>query len=327
MLTVVKRLLFYVLTLWAAVTVNFFLPRLLKGNAIDAILGRLDGSQVTPQTINSLEVAFGLNKHSSLLGDYFRYLYNVAHGQLGVSINLFPETVTRAIATALPWTLILVGVATIISFVLGTGLGVLIGWKRGSWLEVLAPVSMFFSAMPYFWFGLIVISVLAIKTGWFPYSGGYSGSTTIGFNGAFLISAAQHAVLPALTIIAASLGSWLVGMRNMMVSTLSEDYLSLAEAKGLKVRRRATSYAARNAILPSISQLSLALGFVVSGALVTEVIFQYPGIGFLLFQAVQNRDFPLMQGIFLVITLVVLAASFLSDVAYAWLDPRTRTTA
>lgn len=327
MRTVLQRILLYLLTIWAAVTVNFFLPRLLHGNAVDAALGRLNGAQVTPQAIKSMEIAFGLNTSQSTVAQYFEYLGNVLHGQLGVSIDLFPETVVQAISAALPWTLGLVGVATLISFALGTGLGVVTGWRQGSRLDALIPVSMFFSAMPYFWFGLIVITVFAVNTGWLPYSGGYAYTTQAGFNGPFIASVLQHALLPALTVVAASIGQWLVGMRNMMVSTLAEDYLLLAEAKGLRVRRRSLSYAARNAILPSVSNLSLSLGFVVSGALVTEVIFQYPGLGFLLFQAVQNRDFPLMQGIFLVITLAVLTASLLADLAYAWLDPRTRSHA
>ena len=210
---------------------------------------------------------------------------------------------------------------------IGTGLGVLVGWRREPGSTRSRPRSMFFSAMPYFWFGLIVISVVAIDFGWFPYSGGYTPGMLVGFNWSFIGSALDHAVLPAVTIVAVSLGQWLVGMRNMMVSTLAEDHLTLAEAKGLKTSRRVLTYAARNAILPSVSNFSLALGFVVSGAVVTEVIFQYPGLGFLLLQAVQNRDFPLMQGIFLVITLVVLTASFLADIAYAVLDPRTRSQA
>ena len=327
MKTVLQRILLYLLTLWAAITVNFFLPRLLHGNAVDAALGRLNSAQVTPQAIKSMEIAFGLNTHEGTFAQYFQYLGNVLHGQLGVSIDLFPETVVQAISSALPWTLGLVGVATLISFALGTGLGIVTGWRQGSRLDALIPFSMFFSAMPYFWFGLIVITVFAVNTGWLPYSGGYSVTSQAGFNAPFITSVLQHAVLPAVTVVAASLGQWLVGMRNMMVSTLAEDYLLLAEAKGLRVRRRSLGYAARNAILPSVSNLSLSLGFVVSGALVTEVVFQYPGLGFLLFQAVQNRDFPLMQGIFLVITLAVLTASLLADLAYAWLDPRTRSRA
>lgn len=322
--TLVSRLFFYVLTLWAAITMNFFLPRMLRGDAVNAILGRMDGAQVTPEAIQSLRVAFGLDAQGSLLSQYFQYLNNIGHGELGISLSLFPQSVGSAIGTALPWTLVIVGLATLISFLIGTGLGVIAGWRRGTWLDSLPPISTFFSAMPYFWFGLIVIALFSIQFEIFPFGGGYSGETVPGWNMDFIRSAVYHGVLPAVTIIIASIGNWLVGMRNMMISTLSQDYLTLAEAKGLSVRRRALSYATRNAILPSISSLSLSIGFVVSGAVVTEIIFSYPGVGFLLYQAVQNRDFPLMQGIFLVITVAVLTANLLADVAYAVLDPRTR---
>jgi peptide/nickel transport system permease protein len=159
---------------------------------------------------------------------------------------------------------------------------------------------------------------------WFPLAGAYSSSVSVGVSGSFLASAAYHAVLPAITIVVASLGGWLLGMRNMMVSTLEEDYVTVAEAKGLSTRRIMFAYAARNAVLPSMASFALALGFVVSGAIVVEIVFSYPGIGYVLYQAVTNEDFPLMQGVFLVITLSVLLANLLADVAYVALDPRTR---
>jgi peptide/nickel transport system permease protein len=168
------------------------------------------------------------------------------------------------------------------------------------------------------------VLVFAIVLKWFPLSGGYSVDTTIGLNGDFIASAAYYAILPALTIVVASIGGWLIGMRNMMVTTLSEDYVRLAEAKGLPKRRIMFTYAARNAILPSFSGFAMSLGFVVGGSIVTEIVFNYPGIGSVLFKAAQAADYPLMQGIFLVITIMVLVANLLADIAYAFLDPRTR---
>jgi peptide/nickel transport system permease protein len=248
----------------------------------------------------------------------------MAHGDLGISFTYFPTSVVQVLAEALPWTAVLVGVSTVISFVIGTVGGVVIGWRRGSWLDGALPVSTFFSAIPYFWFALVILFVFSVLLPWFPLSGGYSSTDVLGLNWAFLMSAAYHAVLPAITIVASSIAGWLLGMRNMMVATLDEDYVVMAEAKGLSVRRVMFAYAARNAILPSLASFALSLGFVVSGAILVEIVFSYPGIGYVLFAAVSNDDYPLMQGVFLVITLAVLLANLCADICYALLDPRTR---
>jgi peptide/nickel transport system permease protein len=220
-----------------------------------------------------------------------------------------------------------VGVATVISFVLGTLLGTFAGWKRGSWLDSLAPISTFFSSVPYFWMGLIIITVFGATLGWFPLSGGFDQDVQPAFNWDFILNVIQHAFLPAFTIVLTSIASWLLGMRNMMVTVGDEDYVMVARAKGLSNRRVMFSYAARNAVLPSIAGFALSLSFVVSGALLVEIVFSYPGIGFDLFQAVNNEDFPLLQGIFLIITFAVLLANLLADVVYVILDPRTRQEA
>jgi peptide/nickel transport system permease protein len=180
------------------------------------------------------------------------------------------------------------------------------------------------SAVPYFWLGLVVLTIFAVKLNWFPLSSGYDPNLTVGFTWAFIWSATFHAVLPATTIIVSSIAGWLLGMRNVMMSTLGEDYVLLAEAKGLPRRRVTFTYAARNAILPNMAGFALSLGFIVSGAILTEVVFSYPGIGYVLFEAVTNEDYPLMQGIFLMITILVLLANLFADVMYAALDPRTR---
>jgi peptide/nickel transport system permease protein len=226
--------------------------------------------------------------------------------------------------SALPWTLVLVGVATILSFVIGTAAGIIVGAKRGSWLDASLPISTFFSAIPYFWFALVILWLFTIVIHWFPMSGGYSATNVIGWNWQFILSAADHAVLPAITIIATSIAGWLLGMRNMMIVTLNEDYITLAEAKGLSKARINFVYAARNAILPSLASFALSLGFVVSGAILVEIVFSYPGIGYVLYAAVNNSDYPLMQGVFLIITLAVLLANIVADVFYVLLDPRTR---
>jgi peptide/nickel transport system permease protein len=321
-----RRIGFYLLTAWIAITVNFLIPRLMPGSPIDLILSRYQ-AEAMPAQIRSLEATYGLDTTQSVVGQYLQYLDQLAHGNLGVSVSYFPLRVASVITHALPWTIVLVGLSTIIAFTLGTLLGIVVAWKRGTWLDGLLPVTTFFSSVPYFWMALILLSVLAVKLNWLPLSGGYSDSTSPGWTAQFIGSAIVHGLLPALTIVISSVSAWMLGMRNMMVTTLDEDYVLLGEAKGLRPRRVMVTYAARNAILPSLAGFALSLGFVVSGSILTEVVFSYPGIGFELFQAVGNEDFPLMQGIFLVITLAVLIANLLADVCYVLLDPRTGRSA
>ena len=319
-----RRVGFYVVALWASLTLNFLVPRLMPGDPVLLLMARLQG-RVDPHAIQALRIMFGVNTRQSLWQQYGAYVGNLLHGNLGVSIAYFPTPVAAVIAQSLPWTLVLVGVSAVLSFVAGTLLGVLAAWRRGSALDTtLAPALTFFSAVPYFWLALIVVYVLGFLLKLFPLTGAYDLTTEPGPNLPFLVSAVYHAILPALTIVVSSIAGWMLGMRNAMLSTLAEDYVLMAQAKGLSERRVMLTYAARNAILPNITGFALSLGFVVSGALLTEIIFSYPGVGFALLQAVQSEDFPLMQGIFLVITFAVLGANFLADVFYVVLDPRVR---
>ncbi|NNC12037.1 ABC transporter permease [Planctomonas sp. JC2975] len=321
-----QKIAFYLVALWAAVTLNFLIPRLMPGNPVDIMIAKMGaaGQPITPGTRHALEVELG-GSSGSLLQQYGDYLVNLLHGNLGISLTNYPEQVTTVIGQALPWTIALIGIATIISFVLGVGLGMLAGWKRGSWLDNLIPVTTMFQAVPYFWLALILVLVFTRVIPLFPFAGGYDVTTTTpGFTLDFIGSAIYYGFLPALTIVISSIGGWMLGMRNMMVSTLSEDYIVTAEAKGLNPRRVRMTYAARNAVLPSLSGFAISLGFVVSGSIVTEQVFSYPGIGQLLFTAVSNDDYALMQGVFLVISLSVLAANLVVDVLYGLIDPRTR---
>ena len=318
-----RRIVFYLVALWAAVTLNFLIPRLAPGDPASTLIARFQG-RIDPRALQALEVAFGIS-HASLLTQYFQYLNNLLHGNLGLSITYFPTPVSTVIAEDLPWTLGLVGISAIISFIIGTLLGVIIAWKRGSALgSILPPIMTFIAAIPYFWFALIVLYVLAFLLNLFPVSGAYDTTIEVGFTPDFLVSLLQHAILPAFTIVVGSVSGWMLGMRNTMITTISEDYVLMAKAKGLPERRVMLSYAARNAILPNVTGFALALGFVVGGALLTEVVFSYPGIGFALLQAVQNSDFALLQAIFLIIVIAVLIANFIADLVYVALDPRVR---
>jgi peptide/nickel transport system permease protein len=324
-----QKVLFYVVAFWAALTLNFFIPRLMPGDPVDVLLSKLSAKgPVTPAARHAVELLLGTNTSQPVWSQYWGYLVQVFHGDLGVSVTYYPAPVTQIISQTLPWTIALIGLATIISFILGIGLGQLAGWKRGSWLDNIIPVTTMFQAIPYFWLALILLYVLASLLPIFPLYGGYDVyASPPGLNFSFLGSAAYYGVLPALTIVISSLGGWMLGMRNMMVATLSEDYILTAEAKGLKPRRIMTTYAARNAVLPSLSGFAISLGFVVAGSIVTEQVFSYPGIGSALLNAVQNNDYSLMQGIFLVITFSVLGANLLVDLLYAIIDPRTRARA
>jgi peptide/nickel transport system permease protein len=318
-----RRFAFYVFTAWAAITINFFIPRLIPGDPVSALVSNMRG-QITTDQIQSLTVLFGLDKHEGLWSQYVHYLEQLSHGDLGISFGNFPLPVTSVLASALPWTLALIGITTILSFGIGTLLGILVGWRRGSWLDGLLPVTTFLSSIPYFWLGLIAVTVVTYLDYILPISGGYDPGLVPGWDGEFIGNAIQHGILPAITIIVASIGGWLLSMRNMMVTVTAEDYVTVAHAKGLPERRVIMSYAARNALLPSVSGFGMALGLVVGGTFLVEYVFSYPGIGLQMLQAIARHDYPLIQGIFLVVTLAVLAANFLADLAYMALDPRTR---
>ncbi|WP_033220938.1 ABC transporter permease [Kitasatospora phosalacinea] len=317
---------FYLVALWAAVTLNFFIPRMMPGNPVDILMAKLQqrGGTVGPSVRRSYELLLGADHSDSLAQQYLSYLNNLLHGDFGISVSAYPAKVSDVIGQSLPWTIALVGLATLISFVLGLTLGALVGWKRGSWLDSIIPGTTVLAAVPYFWLALILAALLSSTLNWFPLLGGYDVTYDIGWNWDFVSSAVQHGILPALTIVISSVGGWLLGMRNMMVSTAAEDYILTARAKGLRNRRVMIRYAARNAALPSVAGFATSLGFVVSGSVMTEQVFSYPGIGGRLLQAVENNDYALMQGIFLVITVAVLGANLLVDLLYGLIDPRTR---
>jgi peptide/nickel transport system permease protein len=322
----VRKLGFYLVALWAALTLNFLIPRLMPGNPVDVLLAKLQqrGGIIDASTRRSYELLLGGGTDDPLWVQYGNYLGNLAKGDLGIAVSVFPTPVSEVIGQALPWTIALVGLATLISFILGVGLGAIVGWKPGTWLDSLVPATTLLAAVPYFWLALILVLIISSTWHLLPGMGGYDVVLSPGWNLDFILSAIEYGTLPALTIVLSSIGGWLLGMRNMMVSTLSEDYILTAQAKGLKNVRILRSYAARNAALPSIAGFAISLGFVVSGSIITEQVFSYPGIGSKLLQAVQNSDYALMQGIFLVITLAVLGANLLVDLLYGIIDPRTR---
>jgi len=317
-----RKIGLYVFIAWAALTLNFLLPRLMPGDPVSILLAGSEG-QIEPDAREAIAAQFGVTD-DPLMVQYGDYLGDLARFDLGVSLSQYPTPVVEIISQSLPWTLALVGVATIVSFALGTGLGVLLAWRRGTWSDHVLPTLTFLNAIPYFWMALILVLLLSVTVTIFPAGGGYDRAIFPEFSPQFVGSVIYHAALPALTIVIASFAGWVLQMRNMTVTILGEDYVSMAEAKGLSDRMVLFSYAARNAILPSVTGFALALGAVVGGSMLTEVIFNYPGLGYALFQAVGAQDFPLMQGLFLIISLAVIVANLVADIAYVFLDPRTR---
>jgi peptide/nickel transport system permease protein len=308
---------------FAALTLNFFIPRLMPGDPATIIFARFRG-KLKPEAIDALRETFGLTD-ASLISQYFSYLKSILSGDLGVSIAYFPQEVSTVISGALSWTVFLAGTSLIISFLIGTLLGTIIGWNRNSRLDsLLPPVLAFIGAFPYFWLAMLMLYLFGFKFDFFPLGRAYGSDVSPGFNVDFILSVFHHAFLPALTMVLVSLGGWMLSMRNTLISTLGADYITFAHAKGLSKRRIMLRYAARNAILPNLTGFGMALGFVLSGALLTEIIFSYPGQGYLLLQSVKSQDFPLMQGLFMTITLAVLLANWLVDIAILLFDPRTR---
>ncbi|WP_437803969.1 ABC transporter permease [Sorangium sp. So ce693] len=318
-----RQLGLYFIAAWASLTLNFLIPRAMPGDPASAMFVRFRG-QLQPEAIDALRKAFGFTGEP-LYKQYFTYLSHILVGDFGTSVAHFPAKVTEVIATGLGWTLLLSGAAVLVSFGLGTLLGIIATWKRGGWLDsVMPPVLMFLGAFPYFWLAMVSLYILGFVLGAFPLRHAYSDTLSPDWSLEFIGSVISHMILPALSIVIATIGGWMLGMRSAMVTVLSEEYITMAQAKGLSQWRVMFTYAARNALLPNVTGFGMALGFVLAGSLLTEIVFSYPGQGYLLIQAVRNQDYPLMQGIFLTITFAVLGANFLVDVIYVFLDPRAR---
>lgn len=318
-----NRLGFLLLSAWVAVTINFILPRMMPGNPALLMATRYQG-MLSSRALHALELQFGVT-NAPLWQQYLQYLNNLLHGNLGLSLSYYPVPVIKVIEQSLPWTLGLAGTATVVAAVLGTMFGILAAWRRnGAMDSVLTTSTTFTGHIPHQWFGLVLLLLFGYDLHWFPDAHAYTTSMTPEWSLAFITTVAYHAVLPALTIVVPGLGGWLLHMRNNMIQTLGDDYITFAQAKGVSSGGVMFRHAGRNALLPSVTSFAMALGFVVGGVILVEVVFSYPGVGYQLFTAVGNEDYPLMQGLFLIISLSVLLANFLVELLYARLDPRVR---
>ncbi|HEY0583175.1 MAG TPA: ABC transporter permease [Chloroflexota bacterium] len=310
---------------WAALILNFFLPRLIPGNPVDTLVARLASGGLEGQAAKQVYAAyvakFGLDQ--PVWVQFYLYVQGLAHGDLGQSFLLYPAPVRDLIGQALPWTLALQLPAVLVGWIIGNTLGAMAayrgGWTdRGAFLTALA-----LSSTPYYCLAILLVYLLAVALPIFPPGGGYSYGRTPALTLPFIADALGHYLLPFLSLVAIFVGGQAVGMRSMAIYELGTDYVNYARGLGIGANR-VVAYIFRNAMLPQITGLALAIGSLVGGALITEVVFSYPGIGGLLFTAIRQNDYPIIQGITLLITMGVLLANFLVDVTYGLIDPRIR---
>jgi len=323
------RLVFFVIVVWAGITLIFFLPRLAPDR--DPIRERL-GMMVANGGMNAdsielmaktYEAKFGLDL--PLWKQYVNYLSAMIRFDLGYSLAKFPTRVSDMIVTAIPWTVTLLGLSTIIAFALGSILGGLLAWPGSPRaLRILLPPLFTFSSIPYYLLGLILIYVFAFRLKWFPLGGASQVLTMPSFSASYFLELLYHSILPALSIVLSSVGFWSLSMRGMMITVEGEDYITLAEAKGLPSGRIFLWYAMRNALLPQTTALALSLGTILSGALLVEIIFNYPGIGSVLFAAISGFDYFVIYGVVFFIVITIASATLILDLIYPLLDPRIR---
>jgi peptide/nickel transport system permease protein len=323
-----RRFVQLVLVIWVAGTLNFIVPRLIPGDPIEAALAKMQaqGGQSSfdaAALAASYAAKFGLDQ--PLWNQYLNYWTDLVKLDLGVSVVNFGQPVSDKIANAIPWSIGLLITATLIAFVVGTVLGALLVWPKAprivSWLAT--PLLML-STVPYYILAIIMIYVFAITLKVLPAANGFSPTTILGLNHTSILNIANHAILPALSIVLGAVGFWALGMRSLMVNVLGEDYITYADSKGLASSRIFLRYGLRNALLPQVTALALALATVVSGAILVEAIFNYPGLGGLLFSSVVNKDIFVINGIVSVLIVTLAVTVFLIDLLYPLIDPRIR---
>jgi peptide/nickel transport system permease protein len=316
------------LIIFLAVTINFAVPRMIPGDPIEAALSTqlaiagAEGADIQA-VVESYRARFGLDQ--PITTQYVNYWEDIVRGDLGVSLVSFPDPVVSKIAGALPWTLGLLTTSTLIAFVVGSLLGAVLAWpKAPRGLKAVVPPLMLIASVPFFLLAIVLIFLFAVVWNLFPAAGGFSSTAVLRMDMATTLDILHHAFLPAVAIVLGGVGFWALGMRGMMVSVLNEDYITFAEAKGLSPKRIFFWYGIRNALLPQMTAIGLALGFVLSGSVLVEAIFAYPGLGHQLFLAIVGKDFFVIQGIVLLLIISLGVALFVVDLIYPFVDPRVR---
>ncbi|CAB50445.1 ABC transporter permease [Pyrococcus abyssi] len=318
-----RKIVIYFLTFLFAVTLNWLLPRLMPGDPIQIMINSALG--LSPQERETLlkfyEDLYGLNK--PLYVQFINFWKSLLRGDLGYSI-LYRDSVSNIIKHALPYDIAILFPAIVLSWIIGNWLGALAG-KNKKYDKYLMPVFYFLASIPYFWFAMVLVYFLGVKLNIFPYQGAYSQNLVPSFSITFIVDFLKHWILPFLSLFIVMIGSWAIGMRNMIIYELEADYVRYLEALGAS-EKLLTKHAYRNAILPQVTGLALQLGLMVAGAIATEIVFNYPGVGVLLMHAALSQDYFLLQGGFLMVIIAVLVANFIIDIVYALIDPRVRVS-
>jgi len=323
-----RKIVFLIVSFFVYITIIFALPRMVPGNPLATMLAEIfQTMEATPELVTAVQKRlieeFGL--HKPWHEQYLDFLIRTFRGDLGTSYSLFPRKVSEIVATYLPWTLGLLVPATITSWVLGNLLGAIAGCKRGGKLDnTVLPISIVLSQTPYYWLAMLLLFIFGVALRWFPLGGAYPHGMTPSLSPEFILGYLHHYILPFLSIVIAATGGWAIGMRVLVIYELRSDYIDFADALGVS-DKKLLRYAFKNSILPQITGLALNLGTILGGSLITELVFNYPGTGFLIFQALTRLDYPLIQGTFIILFSTLILANFIVDIIYAFLDPRIRT--
>ena len=320
-----RRIGMFLLVFFVAATFNFFIPRLAPGNPIGAITSRManasSGLENGKEMFDAYRKRFGLDE--PLYIQYGKYMWNTVRLDFGQSLSAYPAEVSEIIRPAIGWSLSLIGVSVLVTFVLGVSIGALLAWKgTPAMVRAVLPITMIGGVLPYYLLAMLLLYVFAFTTRILPMSGAYDSGVPPELSGAYISTMVRHAILPALSIILTSVGGFALTMRGLMVNTIGEDYMLLADAKGLPKWRILWWYSVRNAIPPQLTHLAIALGYVVSGAILVEIVFSYPGLGYQLYQAIVNSDYTVIQAIALVLAVSVGLCVLIIDLIYPTLDPR-----
>ena len=322
-----NKLAWFFVTLVCAFVLNFILPRMMPGDPVAGIMSRLAQGMTNTTGVQAIYQRyadlFGTNK--PMLEQFFIYVKNVLHGSFGDSISQYPRSVASVLGSSIWWTIALQFPAIIVGWIIGNTLGALAAYTKKGFDKVLMPVSIFASGLPAFGMAVILLVVFAIGLKWFPASGGYGFDMVPNFSWKFVWSVIVHYQLPFWSIVLIAIGGQAIGMRSMSIYELNADYVKYSRLMGIK-DRKIIGYVFRNAMLPQVTGLALAIGLMVGGALVAEYIFSYPGLGTTLYNAIMGQDYPLISASALIITLMVLTATFVLEILYGFIDPRIKAT-